>query len=159
MKTILLTLFVFLNITFARDPILNSSPTPFIDILAVGEKISLNTINTNFDKQLSINLYALPSKQANNCFPESHGICQYEYYVTSSQLDDSPINNLYFLGTLGEVFSYQWEVSNQIDTAIIILKANKYSDIALKYNKSLINKVKTYRYRINATKLVLISSN
>ncbi|WP_294963234.1 hypothetical protein [Sulfurimonas sp.] len=156
MKNILLILFLFLNISCAKDLETKGVNTPFINILAVGDKRDLNTIPTNFEKNLWVKVYTLPSNKPNKCFPESHGVCQLSYYITSSQLDDSPTNNLYTLESLGEITDYKWENTELVDTAIITIKVNKYTKEALNYNKSLINEIKTYKLTINATSMSVL---
>ena len=153
MKNILLLLFLFLNISCAKQLETKNIDIPFVDILAVGDKHDLNTISTNFEKNLWIKIYSLPSDKQNNCFPESHGVCQLNYYITSSQLDDSPLNKLYKLNLLGEIIDYKWEYTELIDTVIIIIKVNKYTKEALIYNKALQNEIKTYKLTINATSM------
>ena len=116
-----------------------------IDILALGDVADLNALQKNLEKNLSIKVYKLPSNEENHCFPESHGVCKYKYYLATSQIDDSPIVNAYYLGVLGEIVEYKWEFTELIDTAVIIIRANKYSKEALIYNKSLTNEEVTYR--------------
>ncbi len=123
--------------------ILNNSL--LVDILTLGEVTDLNALQENIEKNLSVKIYKVPDKEGNQCFPESHGICQYRYYLATSQIDESPIVGAYYLGVLGEIVEYQWESTELIDTAIIIIKANKYSKEALNYNKALTNEEVKYR--------------
>ena len=73
-----------------------------------------------------VKVYKLPNTVSNNCFPESHGICNYKYYMATSQLDDSPIINVYYLGVLGEIIDYKWEHTSSIDKAVKNIITNKY---------------------------------
>lgn len=115
-----------------------------IELLIFSELTDLNELQADMDKGLWLKLYKVPNTEANKCFPESHGICNYKYYLATSQLDDSPIASAYYLGILGEIIEYKWQETDVIDTAKIIIKANKYSKYALNYNKKLKNEVTVF---------------
>ena len=115
-----------------------------VELLVFSEVTDLNKIQADKEKGLWIKLYKVPNRELNDCFPESHGVCNYKYYIATSQLDDSPITNAYSLGVLGEIIEYTWQDTNSLDTARIKIKANKYSKHALNYNKALKNIVTVY---------------
>lgn len=126
------------RVEIINDPLL-------VSIMALSEVTDLNTLQNNIEKNLWVRVYRLPGSQENNCFPESHGICRYKYYISTSQLDDSPDINAYFIGELGEVDEYTWLSTAEVDTAIINIAVNKYTAEALSYNKSLQNIRTNYR--------------
>jgi len=63
------------------------------ELLIFSELKDLNKLQSNIEKNLWLKLYKLPNTENNQCFPESHGICSYKYYLATSQLDDSPVIN------------------------------------------------------------------
>jgi len=135
-----------------KDPML-------AQLLIFSELKDLNKLQPNIEKKLWVKVYKLPNTEPNNCFPESHGICNYKYYLATSQLDDSPIINAYDLGILGEIVEYKWKKTNTIDKVVINIKANKYSKEALNYNKSLINITINYQIIATPNNLVLTKIN
>jgi hypothetical protein len=118
------------------------------NILALSEVTDLNKLQADIEKNLWIKIYQVPGSQDNDCFPESHGVCKYKYYLATSQLDDSPVVNSYYLGELGEITGYTWVATDEIDTAIIKFTANGYTKEAIRYNSKL-NNVET-RYKLIA---------
>ncbi len=116
-----------------------------VKILAFGELTDLNQLQKDIDKELWVKIYQVPSTKKNDCFPESHGICEYEYYLVTSQFDENPTINAYSLGTFGEFTDYKWEPATSTDKAIINIKVSNYSIAALKYNSTLKNKEKEYQ--------------
>lgn len=119
-----------------------------IELLVFGESVNLNNKQTDIEKGLWVRLYKVPNTEPNECFAESHGICSYKYYLATSQLDDSPIINAYYLGLFGEIIEYTWQDIKLIDTAKINIIVNKYSEKALKYNKTLKNKITVYEITV-----------
>ncbi len=130
-----------------------------VELLIFGELHDLNKLQSDIEKQLWVKLYKLPNSEDNKCFPESHGVCNYKYYIATSQLDDSPTINAYNLGTLGEIIEIHWEKSLETDKAIINIKSNKYSKEALSYNKDLKNIITNYKAIITPTTLILTNGN
>ena len=115
------------------------------ELLVFGELQDLNMLQLKKKKKLWIKIYKTPNTEDNKCFPESHGICSYKYYIATSQLDDSPIINAYYIGVLGEIIDFKWVYVETIDKAVINIITNKYSKEALNYNKSLENKITNYQ--------------
>lgn len=135
------------NIEKIADPLLTN-------LLVFGEVKDLNKISNDIEKNLWVKLYKVPSRVDNNCFPESHGICSYDYYLTTSQIDDSPIFNAYSLGTYGELLEPQWQKTNSDEEkAIINLNVNQYSQLALQYNKKLKNNESIYQLVVTSNKI------
>ena len=127
-----------------------------IELLIFGEPIDLNKIQIEKEKGLWLKLYKVPNTEHNDCFPESHGICNYKYYLATSQLDDSPIINAYYLGVLGEVVDYSWQDLALTDVAKINITANKYSKNALSYNKKLKNQVTVYEITVTPDNISIV---
>ena len=127
------------------------------EILVFSEVLDLNTLQKKIEKGLWVKLYKVPDRSENDCFPESHGVCKYKYYIATSQLDDSPIINAYFLGVLGEVVDFSWEITKELDSAVINFTVNKYSKEAILYNKSLKNNVSVYKLvaKPNSARLIM----
>jgi len=145
-KLLLLSLFLVTACSAKQSNVTKISDTFLINFLVFSEMKDLNKTNDEIDKKLWIKLYKVPNKADNNCFPESHGVCSYHYYLATSQLDDSPIINAYSLGTYGEIVSTQWQSANtDEEKAIINFQVNKYSQLALQYNKKLKNEKTTYQ--------------
>jgi len=126
-----------------------------VQLLIFSEQQDLNKLQLGFEKNLWVKLYKLPNTTDNKCFPESHGICNYIYYIATSQLDDSPIINAYNLGVLGEIVEIKWINTKDIDKAIINIKTNKYSKEALNYNKRLKNRITNYKVIVTPNDLVV----
>ncbi len=135
-----------------QDPVL-------AELLIFSELKDLNNLQPNIEKNLWVKVYKLPNTKPNKCFPESHGICSYKYYLATSQLDDSPTINAYYLGVLGEIIEYKWNQTSSIDKAIINIKTNKYSKEALTYNKSLVNVTINYQIIATPNSLVITKIN
>ena len=131
----------------------------FPKLLMLSELQDLNKLQLNIDKNLWVKVYKLPNTEENDCFPESHGICEYKYYIATSQLDDSPTVKAYYLGVLGEIIEYKWEYTSVNDKAIINIVANKYSSEALNYNKLLKNSITKYSIIATANNLELNKIN
>ena len=129
----------------SQENITRISDSSVVKLMMLGEVLDLNKLQENIEKNLWLKIYKVPNTSDNECFPESHGICDYKYYLATSQLDDSPILNAYYLGVIGEIIEYEWQETQNIDTAIIKISANKYSKEALAYNKSLQNRKITYQ--------------
>ena len=148
--SIILMLGIVLS-AFASDKvdIKTVTDTDMARVLALSEVMDLNKIKTPFEKNRWVKMYKVPGVGPVDCFPESHGICQYEYYLATSQIDDSPAVNAWNLGRLGEIIDYKWIKTEEVDSAIIIMKVSKYSKQAISYNKKLKNEIKTYRVIIN----------
>jgi len=140
--------------THSEDKIEKLDNPLLVRILAFGELTDLNQLQKSVDKELWVKVYKVPSTKMNDCFPESHGICEYEYYLVTSQFDENPIINAYFLGTFGEFTNYEWKPVTSTDKAIINIKVSKYSIAALKYNKTLKNKEKEYQLVALPNKIV-----
>ncbi len=157
MKLILICSILLLYSCSANsEPIIKKINDPFVvKIMASSEIIELNQLQRKIEKNLIVRVYKLSGSEENSCFPESHGICKYKYYIATSQIDENPIVNAYFIGELGEIIQYRWEKTNQIDTAIIDITVNKYTKNALNYNKSLISIEKKYKLIVKPNKIRL----
>jgi len=157
MKLVSLCSVFFLYVCSANsEPIVKKINEPLaVKIMASSMVVELNNLQENIEKKLIVRFYKLAGSEENNCFPESHGICKYKYYIATSQIDENPIINAYYLGELGEIIKYSWEKTSQIDTAIINIKVNKYTKNALNYNKLLNNVEKKYKLIVNPNELIL----
>jgi len=146
MKYLFFSLFLLVSCsTYSEEKIEKLDNPLLVKILAFGELTDLNQLQKNIDKEMWVKIYKVPSTKKNDCFPESHGICEYEYYLVTSQFDEKPTINAYSLGTFGEFTDYKWEPAMSADKAVINIKVNEYSNAAVKYNKALKNKEKEYQ--------------
>lgn len=158
---IYISVFLSLGIVFSatagdKTTIKKIADRVMVKVLALGEVRDLNKIKTSFEKNRWIKIYQVPSNEPADCFPESHGVCQYEYYLATSQLDDSPAVNAWSLGRLGEVVGYKWIKTEEVDTAIFTMKVSKYSKQAIHYNKKLKNEINTYRVTVTNTGVMVV---
>lgn len=131
--------------SYSDEQVVKINEPLLVKILALSEVMDLNQLQKDVEKNLLVKVYKLPGSEENDCFPELHGICKYKYYLATSQLDDSPIINAYYLGELGEITAYTWAATNEIDTATINIRASKYTREALDYNRSLKNVETSYK--------------
>lgn len=146
MKYFFLSLLLLISCSTHSEEKVEKLDNPLlVKIMAFGEMTDLNQLQESVDKKLWVKVFKVPSTKQNNCFPESHGVCEYEYYLLTSQFDESPIINAYSLGTYGELTDYEWEPVVSRDKAVINIKVSKYSMTALKYNSALKNKEKQYQ--------------
>lgn len=116
--------------------------------LAFGAIKELNLLNPEVDKQLLLRLYKSPSYQE-RCFKETHGVCQYVYFLSVSTFDEYPETNIYRLKTRGDIVKINWQNGTKIDSAKIIFIFNKFTSEALKNNKTLINEEKVVHIVVN----------
>lgn len=121
--------------------------------IAFGTIEELNTLNPEIEKNLLLRLYRSPSKSI-NCFKETHGVCQYEYFLSVSSFDESPDTNIYKLKTKGEIIKIDWQNDTRNDSAKLHLIFNQYTSIALKNNKSLDAGKNTLRIEVNIDRIL-----
>lgn len=142
MKTFLIFGFVLLSACSSINDELQNA-------LALGEIKELNQLDTKIDKQLLLRLYRSPLYQE-DCFKETHGVCRYTYFLSVSTYDEYPVTNIYKLKTQGEIISIRWENTTMVDTAKLKLTFNRYTNEALKNNKTLKNIEKRIYIEVNA---------
>lgn len=131
MRLLLFSLIVFCSSCGAIEAELQNA-------IAYGEIQELNEFSPDIDKQLFIRLYQAPEYKE-NCFKETHGVCQYKYFLSVSTFDEYPQTNIYTLKTIGEVVDVKWSFAKAVDTALIDITMSKYTAEALKNNKGLVN--------------------
>lgn len=115
----------------ALDPALQNA-------ISYGEITELNKYTPNIDKKLLVRLFQSPIYKE-DCFQETHGVCQYKYYLSVSTFDEYPETNVYSLAILGEIEKITWERSADIDTANLEIIVSRYTKDALLNNNELIN--------------------
>lgn len=108
--------------------------------LAYGCLIELNTLDPQIEKDLLARLYQLPIME-NDCFIETHGICQNQYLLTVSSYDEQPEINIYPLHSRGEIAAIAWRKAERLDSIELRITLNKYTAEALQNNKALKNEV------------------
>lgn len=107
-------------------------------ILAVGKSIDLNQQQPDKDQSLLVRIHELPIFE-NDCFVETHGICQNQYYISVSTFDEYPETNVFKLNHIGSLVTVNWLKESELDHAKISLVLDKYTDEALKNNPALKN--------------------
>jgi len=103
-------------------------------ILVFSNMVDLNKLDTTIEKKLVIRVFEVPVSEENDCFPESHGVCAYDYYISASQFDEQPEYNVFKIGTFGQITKYIWKKTSKLDTAEIEIFTTRYSLAAQKYN-------------------------
>jgi len=107
-------------------------------VMALGKVIELNKKSQKNAADLKVRLFELVSHKL-KCFIETHGICQYEYYVAVSTFDEYPETNVFKLKHKGVLIQAVWLKSSKVDNVKLELIMDKYTQAAQKNNKKLIN--------------------
>lgn len=131
MRILTLALIVFCSSCSTLDPVLQTA-------ISYGEIRDLNKYTPGVDKKLLVRLFHAPI-YLEDCFKETHGICQYRYFLSVSTFDEYPETNIYALDTAGEIEKIKWVPSPDIDTANLELFVNSYTKDALINNSDLVN--------------------
>jgi hypothetical protein len=142
--------FIILGITILLFGCTNYSTQNTVslkDIMAYGVITELNNQDENIEKELFIRLYQTPSD--NSCLTEIHSVCQYQYHMSVSTFDEYPEANVFELAIRGEIINTTWLAVDSPDYAKIEVTYNKFTNEALKNDKSLINIVTTQTLRID----------
>ncbi len=118
--------------------------------MSIGKVITLNELQPEIDKDLSVRLYQVPTMDQ-DCFVETHGICQYEYYVAVSTFDEYPQVNVYKLATKGELAEITWVSDDRVDYVELDVTLNRYTSEALRNNKALDSAATRIRLKLSPT--------
>lgn len=118
----------------------------------------LNPIDADIEKNLQLRLYRVPISQ-NECFVETHGICQYEYLLSVSSFDEQPEVNVFKLPLVGEISRIGWRKHSGIDEAVIEVSLNRYSEAALKNNPALRNATSQHVLIVNLKAVTVTAVN
>lgn len=139
-----------------------SLPAPELEVyqraLAYGTQIDLNPIDAGIEKNLQLRLYRVPISQ-NECFVETHGICQYEYLLSVASFDEQPEVNVFKLPLVGEISRIGWRKHSGIDEAVIEVSLNRYSEAALKNNPALMNATSQHVLSVNLKTVTVTAVN
>ena len=109
----------------------------------------LNAQSTDTEHELLVRLYEVPIFE-NDCFVETHGICQYEYFITLSTYDEYPDSNVYKLPVKGELQGFNWLADDVPDREQIEFRFAKYSKAALANNSQLVNQQSAVTVKLGA---------
>lgn len=115
--------------------------------ISYGEIKELNQYSSEIEKQLYVRLYQSPIYKQ-DCFKETHGVCQYRYYLSVSTFDEYPETNIFPLSNVGEVTGIEWQDSKEIDTAIIDFAINNYTKAATANNPNLTSRANVVRITV-----------
>lgn len=122
--------------------------------LAYGAQLDLNELNAAIEKNLSVRLYRIPLSR-NDCFVETHGICQYEYLLSVSTFDEQPEINVFKLPLVGEIIGIDWQKHSRVDEEKFEVSLNQYSAAALKNNPALKNVSSRHTVTVNLKSVVV----
>ena len=107
--------FAFISLAFLTAATAQRAiDSDLIRVLALGKLHDLNLQHTTWQKDLLIRLYEVPIFE-NDCFVETHGVCQNEYFLTVSTIDEYPEINIFNLGQKGELIAFEWLEENKVD--------------------------------------------
>ena len=130
----------------------SSIPKELENALAYGTIQELNNLNPEIEKDLFIRLYEKPIHRE-GCFKETHGVCQYKYFLSVSTFDEHPETNLYELKNIGEAITINWLKEDTIDSAEISFIFNKYTKEALLNNTDLKNEQNKVIIKVTPTSI------
>lgn len=122
----------------AKMPTGNTDHINLSKVLALGKLIEANAKTATHEVDLIVRLYEMPIFE-NDCFIETHGICQNQYYVAVSTYDEYPETNVFKLNHRGVLVDFHWVEDSQTDYVKLMLVMNKYTTEALENNKNLVN--------------------
>jgi hypothetical protein len=105
--------------------------------ISFGEIKELNQYSLEVEKQLYVRLYKSPVYKK-GCFQETHGICQYRYFISVSTFDEYPETNIFPLNTTGVITDIEWKSNKGIDDATINFTMKRYTEIAILNNPELV---------------------
>ena len=121
--------------------------------IAFGSIEELNKLSPGVEKHLLLRLYRSPYN-TKNCFVETHGVCQYEYFLSVSSYDEIPETNIYKLKHKGEITKIEWKRETKNDSAKLSLTFNRFTKEALNNNNSLKSGKNIVQIDVNLEQLV-----
>jgi hypothetical protein len=121
--------------------------------IAFGAMTELNDIDPKQEKDLLVRLYQAPVMNQ-DCFVETHGVCQYKYFISVSTFDETPEVNVFKLSNLGEITKVSWLPENILDYVELELTINKYTKEALDNNVTLENRPIKVLLKLSTKKLI-----
>lgn len=124
-----------------------------LNALAFGEIQELNQLNPGVDKQLRIRLYRSPIYKE-GCFKETHGACQYRYFMALSTYDEYPEVNWHKLDLKGEITQVAWLPSETVDMARLKVTGKNYTSEALQNNEELVANDLNYILVVNPVSII-----
>jgi hypothetical protein len=116
--------------------------------VAFGVIEELNELDPEIEKQLLLRLYRSPL-YVEDCFKETHGICQYNYFLSVSTFDEYPGTNIFKLKTKGEITKVTWRNESKVDSAKLDIIFTKYTSYAINNNDSLDAKSESVQIVVN----------
>jgi len=116
--------------------------------LAFGVIEKLNKLDPNIEKQLLLRLYRAPV-YVEGCFNETHGICQYNYFLSVSTFDEYPETNIFNLKTKGEITKVVWLNESKVDSAKLNITFTHYTIHAIENNKALSTQKEIVQIKVN----------
>lgn len=133
-----------------------SSDLKLKEAMAYGTLIELNNFDTSIEKELLIRLYKVPNF-SESCFIETHGICNYSYYLSVSTFDEVPDVSVSKLDFTGDITATKWRLVETSDYAEIEISYSKYTSEALNNNSNLKNIIKNKVLKVSLDNVVVSS--
>ena len=124
--------------------------------LALGKMINLNSKSSTLEKDLLVRLYEVPIFE-NDCFIETHGVCQNEYYIAVSTFDEYPEVNFYRLGQIGELVDFEWLDESISDYVEISFMFRKYRMVAVENNPALLNENARFIIKLDIREIIEVN--
>lgn len=115
--------------------------------ISYGEIKELNEYSSEIEKQLYVRLYQSPIYKE-GCFKETHGVCQYSYFLSVSTFDEYPETNIFPLSNVGEITDIEWRNSEGVDTAVIDFTIQQYTKAATANNPDLMSSTSVVRVTV-----------
>lgn len=123
------------------------------EAISYGKIVELNEYSKGIDKQLLVRLFQAPIYNE-DCFQETHGVCQYQYFISVSTFDEYPETNIYPLKTQGEIRTYKWLNATEVDTAKLEFGINNYTKVAISNNPRLTPKTSILEVFVSPKKTI-----
>lgn len=160
MKKITLFMFVLstlvLNACVAADSSTDIARDELVNVLALGKMTDLNTLPSPSEKDLFVRLYELPLFE-NDCFVETHGVCQNAYFFSVSTYDEYPQTKVFKLTASGELAKIQWLNEDISDQVVLSVSMKKYTAQALANNPALVDSVSRFTVTLNPLAMSVVT--
>lgn len=132
-------------------------PEELGNALAFGVIRDLNDLSPEIEKDVYVRLFESPVHQ-DGCFIETHGVCQYRYFLSVATFDEYPETNVYELKTRGEIAEINWRKESKQDYAEIEFVFNTYTKEALENNGALQNLPQEVLVKVSPTSIAETST-
>ncbi len=151
MKKIVTLLFVcILSACTTFDPGLQNA-------IAYGSITEVNDSTNDMNKELLVRLYQSPIEN-NDCYIETEGVCQYQFFLSVSTFDEKPETAIYPLNFTGEVQNIEWIESQAVDVAVLDFTVQTYTSNAVMINSNLEQSSRILRIKVSPHSIEEVSN-